>query len=261
MYCPKIGEFTTMDDWEGDMSNPITLNKYLYANANPVNMVDPSGHDGLLDLMMTVSLISVLAASDAVAVRGAIDSARRVQNGVSSAMSTTVIVSSATQDFPNWPNKLPWGDATFQQLELSAAKQVDDADALDVRTMVIVGHADWFRMDLPGADNSPNKNWPPESDSTNPALAMKIDQFNATSLFSNLLHVITFAPNAKIWLLGCREALGPVPQLVANATRVTVYASKYYTYPNPENPAATKQSNDINGNQIVSTPFTKFTPQ
>ncbi|MBP0011370.1 RHS repeat-associated core domain-containing protein [Roseofilum sp. Belize Diploria] len=42
-YDASTGRFTRRDTWEGDRSNPITLNKYLYANGNPVSYIDPSG--------------------------------------------------------------------------------------------------------------------------------------------------------------------------------------------------------------------------
>lgn len=33
-----------MDEWDGKACTPITLNKYLYADANPANGTDPSGY-------------------------------------------------------------------------------------------------------------------------------------------------------------------------------------------------------------------------
>ncbi|HYE32393.1 MAG TPA: RHS repeat-associated core domain-containing protein [Methylomirabilota bacterium] len=42
-YHPDLGRFWTMDSFEGNQTDPLSLNKYLYAHANPVNMVDPSG--------------------------------------------------------------------------------------------------------------------------------------------------------------------------------------------------------------------------
>jgi len=38
------GRFISKDTWVGDYQNPITLGKWLYANANPVMYTDPSGN-------------------------------------------------------------------------------------------------------------------------------------------------------------------------------------------------------------------------
>ena len=39
---PSTGTFTSMDSYAGNISDPDTLHKYLYANGNPVKYVDPS---------------------------------------------------------------------------------------------------------------------------------------------------------------------------------------------------------------------------
>jgi RHS repeat-associated protein len=45
-YCsPDLGRFWTMDSFEGSQSDPLSLHKYLYAHDNPVNGIDPSGHE------------------------------------------------------------------------------------------------------------------------------------------------------------------------------------------------------------------------
>ena len=43
-YDQGVGRFTQQDSWMGKDSDPITLHKYLYANGDGVNHVDPSGH-------------------------------------------------------------------------------------------------------------------------------------------------------------------------------------------------------------------------
>jgi RHS repeat-associated protein len=39
----QTGRFVSRDSWAGDGSSPLTLNKYLYVEANPVTLTDPSG--------------------------------------------------------------------------------------------------------------------------------------------------------------------------------------------------------------------------
>jgi Restriction endonuclease fold toxin 5 len=40
------GRFWTMDTYQGNQEDPASLHKYLYAADNPVNLRDPSGHEG-----------------------------------------------------------------------------------------------------------------------------------------------------------------------------------------------------------------------
>ena len=42
-YSPELGRFWSMDSFEGNASDPLSLHKYLYCQANPFNRVDPSG--------------------------------------------------------------------------------------------------------------------------------------------------------------------------------------------------------------------------
>ncbi|MDO5577314.1 MAG: RHS repeat-associated core domain-containing protein, partial [Fibrobacter sp.] len=41
---PTTGTFITMDEYAGSVFEPVSLHKYLYANANPVMYCDPSGY-------------------------------------------------------------------------------------------------------------------------------------------------------------------------------------------------------------------------
>jgi hypothetical protein len=45
----------TMDTYQGQQRRPLSLHKYLYCQANPVNMTDPSGYDGDLATLEVVS--------------------------------------------------------------------------------------------------------------------------------------------------------------------------------------------------------------
>jgi RHS repeat-associated protein len=64
-YAPQIGQFLQGDTWTGDPTNPITLNRYTYANADPINTWDPSGYGWLGDAWDATGGKVVSAADDA----------------------------------------------------------------------------------------------------------------------------------------------------------------------------------------------------
>jgi RHS repeat-associated protein len=43
-YAPQLGVFTQEDSVAGSAANPLTMNRFLYALANPATLVDPDGH-------------------------------------------------------------------------------------------------------------------------------------------------------------------------------------------------------------------------
>ena len=43
-YDPALASFTSLDSVLGQAANPISLNRFLYALANPESMIDPDGH-------------------------------------------------------------------------------------------------------------------------------------------------------------------------------------------------------------------------
>jgi RHS repeat-associated protein len=61
-YQPGIGRFLTTDPEEGFTSSPISLHRYVYGNASPVNYNDPSGETSLMDLTVTQVVLGNLAA-------------------------------------------------------------------------------------------------------------------------------------------------------------------------------------------------------
>ncbi|MBL4828265.1 MAG: hypothetical protein JKY66_11245 [Spongiibacteraceae bacterium] len=60
-YNQNNGRFTQQDTWMGNNHDPITLHKYLYANADPVNYIDPTGNFTIGSLMTAVNVLSTLA--------------------------------------------------------------------------------------------------------------------------------------------------------------------------------------------------------
>ncbi|MBA7510736.1 hypothetical protein ES705_02723 [subsurface metagenome] len=64
LYNPAIGRFLTTDPFQGSIYDPMSLHKYLYCNANPINHTDPSGRISpytLTALSLAVAIIGILA--------------------------------------------------------------------------------------------------------------------------------------------------------------------------------------------------------
>jgi len=57
---PDTGRFWTMDTFAGNNEDPLSLHKYLYCQGNPVNRIDPSGHDGI-ELAIDFGMMGILA--------------------------------------------------------------------------------------------------------------------------------------------------------------------------------------------------------
>jgi len=58
-YDPKTGRFATMDSFAGFSMDPPSLHKCLYAHADPVNHMDPSGYFTMKDAMAAISNLAV----------------------------------------------------------------------------------------------------------------------------------------------------------------------------------------------------------
>jgi RHS repeat-associated protein len=60
-YDPAIGRFLTQDTFPGPADTPATWHQYLYADANPVNRWDPTGHFSLVGLSISTAIAASLA--------------------------------------------------------------------------------------------------------------------------------------------------------------------------------------------------------
>jgi RHS repeat-associated protein len=45
-YSPQLGTFTQEDSVAGKAADPLSMNRFLYAEADPTTLIDPDGHDG-----------------------------------------------------------------------------------------------------------------------------------------------------------------------------------------------------------------------
>ncbi|HZK00197.1 MAG TPA: RHS repeat-associated core domain-containing protein, partial [Tissierellaceae bacterium] len=59
---PSTGTFISMDKYQGTINDPISLHKYLYANANPVMYTDPTGYSSgtLAETIGTITVMDII---------------------------------------------------------------------------------------------------------------------------------------------------------------------------------------------------------
>ncbi len=57
---PASGRFTSRDTFDGSPNRPASLNRYAYAEADPVNRVDPLGHESLYSLVFYQNMTAMM---------------------------------------------------------------------------------------------------------------------------------------------------------------------------------------------------------
>ncbi len=82
-YDPRTGVFLSRDPAEGDPFDPLSMHPYLYASGNPVNRIDPSGRETLIEQLNVQSI-------DATVQKG--EEIQNLRNGVKRAEDVTAAV-------------------------------------------------------------------------------------------------------------------------------------------------------------------------
>ncbi len=74
-YDPRIGRFTTLDPFAGNVQDPLSLHRYLYTHANPIMGVDPTGmFEGLAGIGVANSIGSIISQMNVSVGQGVISS-------------------------------------------------------------------------------------------------------------------------------------------------------------------------------------------
>lgn len=91
-YDQNIGRFTQMDSWKGSNYRPLSLNKYIYGEADSVNNIDPSGKSIVsvlspINVLLTLNTVSIgKAALYSTAIIGATAVAFDIADGFADSM-------------------------------------------------------------------------------------------------------------------------------------------------------------------------------
>lgn len=70
-YDSDTGRFNRRDDYEGRLSEPLTLHKYLYTHANPINGIDPTGYWAITEWILANKVLSALIATAVIGIGAA----------------------------------------------------------------------------------------------------------------------------------------------------------------------------------------------
>ncbi len=96
---PTNGRFTSMDSYAGALNDPITLHKYLYANANPVTFKDPSGNMGMAGYALTI--VQAIGTASTI-IRSAIEYHRYMSDGAGPEELLTMLLQSVLNTVIMW---------------------------------------------------------------------------------------------------------------------------------------------------------------
>jgi RHS repeat-associated protein len=81
-YDPATGRFLSKDAFAGSYQLPLSLNKYLYASANPVNHTDPSGNEDIEEVEESQIISEELDEEEAESENGDVQQAFQLENRV-----------------------------------------------------------------------------------------------------------------------------------------------------------------------------------
>ena len=59
-YNPLTGRFMSRDPEDGKLTDPKSLHKYLYADGDPVNVIDPRGQSSTADYVLTAVIVAAV---------------------------------------------------------------------------------------------------------------------------------------------------------------------------------------------------------
>jgi RHS repeat-associated protein len=72
-FDQRLGRFWTADDYEGRVGDPLSLHRYLYASANAVNRIDPSGNFDIGETLTVAAIATSINTTEQIIGQAIID--------------------------------------------------------------------------------------------------------------------------------------------------------------------------------------------
>jgi RHS repeat-associated protein len=143
----NTGRFWSRDAFEGNSLDPLSLHKYLYAEGNPVDQVDPSGNqvDELVaeadeEIVETMTTVQPQVAATATAAAESVAVAAELKNSLSAAILFAIALGTAVQlkgDNQPGPKPTPKNNDNSRN---RGRLQVQGQDILEGQPYSLVGH-------------------------------------------------------------------------------------------------------------------------
>jgi RHS repeat-associated protein len=89
---PLTGRFWSMDSYQGSQSEPASLHKYGFADVNPTNRIDPSGHFSTLETAVANTIASTITGMQINAGRSTLLQGRRAVDPSGEVVDTALLI-------------------------------------------------------------------------------------------------------------------------------------------------------------------------
>jgi len=139
-YSPQLAAFTQLDAFAGSVTDPRSLNRFLYAAANPTTLIDPTGHAFISGTNPDTSEKAIVVTTT-------------TSSGSKTTVIRTIASSEPTRREPTEVDSTPVSvgvDAAAEALRVSAAELEHKAQvALQNATRYADQLRDWWRLGRP----------------------------------------------------------------------------------------------------------------
>ena len=79
-YDPAMRRFISPDRWPARADSPVALNRYAYADADPINLFDPTGH--IVPVILGIAKVALIGLRIAIAVPAVINVGAMINEGI-----------------------------------------------------------------------------------------------------------------------------------------------------------------------------------
>lgn len=211
------GRFQTMDAYQGNLPEPLSLHKYDYAHDDPVNNTDPSGHV-VVEVLITLTIVTLLAVTVAGCSSDPIPASAMIVHADPGGSGQTFEMAAHTHRRELQRGGI-WAAPVKPKMQIEIAKAttvsqfVGNLKGKKIAYLAYYGHSSYNALHF-GMSATPDTNLADPDSGWGNASAV------------NTIPEKSFSKDAIIRLFGCYAGIGPDPiaQRIASHTKKPVWA-------------------------------------